>query len=131
MKGTYCLLINLGRNSAIKIGALGKTFFPKGNYVYVGSAMNSLEKRIQRHFRKKKKKHWHIDFLLSSKNAKLEKAFFKESNKKEECLTAKKIAEAGIPVKGFGCSDCKCKSHFFKVKNFSKPKGFKEFKVFG
>ncbi len=125
MKGTYCLLIGLGKDSEIKTGALGKIFFPKGHYVYVGSAMNSLEKRIGRHFRSRKKKHWHIDFFLGNSNAKLEKAFYKESSKKEECGTVEKIAKRGFPVKGFGCSDCKCKSHLFRVREFVKPKGFR------
>ena len=115
MKGAYCLLISVNKNTISKIGALGKLSFKKGNYVYVGSAMNSLEKRIQRHLCSKKKIFWHIDYLLSNKNVKIKKVFYKESAKKEECDIAKKVAKNGVAVKKFGCSDCKCKSHLFKL----------------
>ena len=56
MKGTYCLIINLNNTSKIKIGKkLGKIEFDKGYYVYVGSAMNSLESRINRHLSDEKR----------------------------------------------------------------------------
>jgi len=129
MRGTYCLLIDVKKDSLIEIGALKKVFFKKGSYVYVGSAMNSLEKRIQRHFSKEKKLHWHIDYLLANQNVEIKKAYIKESAKKEECIIAKKIALLGKPVEGFGCSDCSCGSHLFKVNkaNFlTKLNGFKK-----
>jgi Uri superfamily endonuclease len=44
MKGCYCLIIKLNNDRTVKIGKkLGKIEFKKGYYVYVGSAMNSLE----------------------------------------------------------------------------------------
>ena len=48
-KGNYCLLIHMKKDSKIKIGAKGFIFFKKGYYVYVGSALNTLSKRIERH----------------------------------------------------------------------------------
>ncbi|MFB6215830.1 MAG: DUF123 domain-containing protein, partial [Candidatus Aenigmatarchaeota archaeon] len=45
------------------MGALGKIDFRQGVYVYVGSAMNSVEKRLERHFSDNKKMHWHIDYF--------------------------------------------------------------------
>jgi len=128
MKGAYILLARVEKDSRIKAGALGKTEFPKGKYVYIGSAMNSLEKRIGRHFSRKKKKHWHIDYFLANKNAKIKKTFYRESGKKEECRIAQKIAGYGNAVKGFGCSDCNCKSHLFRVEKFFPPNGFMEWK---
>jgi len=68
MRGTYILVLRLTRNSSIKIGRLGKLRFCKGYYCYVGSALGkavNLENRIMRHFSKKKKKRWHIDYLLA------------------------------------------------------------------
>jgi len=109
------LLISVNKNIILQIGALGKLSFKKGNYVYVGSAMNNLEKRIQRHLCSKKKIFWHIDYLLSDKNVKIKKVFYKESTKKEECEIAKKVAKEGVAVEKFGCSDCKCKSHLFEL----------------
>ncbi len=115
LKGTYILVVGVNKQNEIKVGSLGKIKFEKGNYAYVGSAMNSLEKRIERHERKEKKIFWHVDYLLSSPNTKLKKVFIKPSKKKEECETANKLVTIGVPVIGFGCSDCKCKSHLFKV----------------
>ncbi len=115
MKGTYCLLIEVPKDLDIKIGRLGKLRFDKGRYVYVGSAMNSLEKRIERHFTKDKKKFWHIDYLLSNKNIKIKKVYLNLSKEKLECAIAKKINKNNVQIKNFGCSDCKCTSHLFMI----------------
>lgn len=129
MKGAYILVIHAGKGSEIEIGSLGKIPFEKGDYAYIGSAMNSLEKRIERHERKKKNLFWHIDYLLSSPNIEFKKILVKPSKKKEECKIASKISRIGFPVPGFGCSDCNCKSHLFKVNEQSlltRLGGFKE-----
>jgi len=131
VKGVYYLAISLTADAVIKIGALGRINFKKGKYVYVGSAMNSLENRIKRHARKEKKKHWHIDYFLANKNAKLEKAYYRETKRKIECNIAEKISKNGKAVKGFGSSDCNCESHFFKVEKFPRLQGFKQFRVKG
>ena len=84
LKGTYCLLIHLKQDSKITIGKLGEKNFQKGYYIYVGSALNSLKTRIQRHLRKEKKIHWHIDYLLNKHTSRLpikfSKKFFKFKN---------------------------------------------------
>lgn len=113
MKGTYTLIINKKEKETIKIGALGKIEFKKGYYLYTGSAMNSLIPRLKRHLSKKKKLHWHIDYLL--KNAKIEEIIFTDSLKKIECQIAKKInTPENIP--NFGCSDCNCNTHLHYTK---------------
>ncbi len=119
MKGIYCLIIYLSSDKNIKIGALGLTGFNKGYYIYVGSALNSLEKRIARHrlsYRSNKKKmHWHIDYLLEK--ARIVDVTMIETSKKLECVLSRKIANlADSSVKGFGCSDCRCKSHLYYFK---------------
>lgn len=111
MKGSYLLLIELDKDKTISIGKIGKKHFIKGYYVYAGSALNNIEKRILRHLRENKKTHWHIDYLLNS--GKIIKAFYKEKNVREECKIAKNLARFLSPISGFGCSDCKCKSHLF------------------
>ena len=110
MKGSYILLIELENDKEIQISKLGDIFFKKGFYVYIGSALNGLEQRITRHLRDDKKNHWHLDYLL--KNAKVNSVYYKENNQKEECKIAKSFSKLK-PVSGFGCSDCKCKSHLF------------------
>ena len=118
MKGVYVLVISVGKNIKPKIGGLGKIGFKKGLYAYVGSAQNNLEKRISRHLKKRKKKFWHIDYLTANKVVTIKKVYYKKSNKKEECITAKKLSRVGVPVKNFGCSDCNCESHLFKIRDY-------------
>jgi Uri superfamily endonuclease len=55
LKGTYCLIIQLRDDTIIEVGKKGSINFKKGYYVYVGSALNSLETRLKRHLSSKKK----------------------------------------------------------------------------
>lgn len=117
MKGIYVLTISIRKNLSLEIGALGKIKFTRDTYAYVGSAQNNLEKRIERHLKKKKQKFWHIDYLLGNVNVKVLRVHLKETEKLEECKIARGISMWSIPMKGFGASDCKCLSHLFKIKN--------------
>jgi len=111
MKGSYILLIELKKDDYIQFGKNHKTFFKKGFYVYVGSALNGLEKRINRHLRKIKKKHWHVDYFLDF--ADIVNVFYKENETRDECKIANILDGELEPIQGFGCSDCKCKTHLF------------------
>ena len=116
MKGTYCLIINLDNNSEIKIGKrLGKINFDKGHYVYVGSAMNSLESRLNRHLSDEKKLHWHVDYLL--KQTKITDIIYNESTRKIECELSQYLSTKTDGIQDFGCSDCDCESHLYYFKN--------------
>ena len=53
-KGTYVLVIALGSDRDIRVGALGTFHFPKGTYCYTGSAMAGLDQRLSRHLRRDK-----------------------------------------------------------------------------
>ena len=112
MKGAYILIIELTNNQKIQIGKLGNIFFKKGFYVYIGSSMNNLEKRINRHLSKDKKIHWHIDYLLNK--ARIFESYLKENNYKEECKLANFFLKEKLEkIDSFGCTDCNCKSHLF------------------
>jgi len=117
-KGVYILVVSVSKDINVNVGALGSVNFEKGLYAYVGSAQNNLEKRIERHLRKTKQKFWHIDYLLDNADVEVLKVFHKKAGRLEECKIAKNISEIGVPVKGFGSSDCKCKSHLFKLKGY-------------
>jgi Uri superfamily endonuclease len=110
-RGTYQLLIYLSQATRIKIGRRGAFRFPKGHYIYTGSAKNGLEARVERHLRKEKKLFWHIDYLLE--HASIRRVFLFEDGS-EECSLAKRtldVPNAKIIVPGFGASDCKCPAH--------------------
>ncbi|MFQ5965049.1 MAG: DUF123 domain-containing protein [Candidatus Scalinduaceae bacterium] len=116
-KGIYNLIIKLSKNKKIKVGRLGTFVFPKGVYVYTGSAQNNLEKRINRHLSDRKKLHWHIDYLLSQ--AKIIKVLRHSGDKKAECklnqFISKKNSACPI-VNRFGSSDCNCVTHLYYFK---------------
>ncbi len=111
-KGIYCLIIKLTRGHNIKVGRLGSFPFISGFYVYVGSAQNNLTQRIERHLRREKKAHWHIDYLLQYGKVVNFRTY--PGKKQEECVLSRKLEKikgAITPVKGFGSSDCSCVSH--------------------
>lgn len=117
MHGSYVLILNIITPTRARIGSLGAITFEQGNYIYIGSALNNLEKRIERHLKKQKKKRWHIDYLTTHNNVMVEKVFIKESELKEECEIAKYLSNFGLPVNKFGSSDCRCSSHFYKIES--------------
>ncbi len=110
MKGAYLLVIQLKGKRKIK--TKGREFdLNSGFYVYVGSAMNSLEKRVRRHFKKDKKLHWHIDFFL--KNAELLRAYLIPSETRLEEVLSIEISKYGTPIDNFGSSDLKISSNLY------------------
>lgn len=111
-KGAYILLIENQNDQKIKIGNLGEIFFQKGFYCYVGSAMKNLTQRINRHKRKNKNVHWHIDYLLQ--HSKIIKSIEIRSHLRIECELALNLSRiANGEIDKFGSSDCTCKSHLF------------------
>ena len=113
-KGIYCLTIKLVKRCNIQVGCLGNFGFPGGFYVYVGSAQNNLEDRIERHLRRDKKMHWHIDYLLHYGQVICVHTYAGE--KHTECVLSQKIGNLKntmILVSGFGSSDCSCASHLY------------------
>ena len=127
MRGVYLLLICVKKQISAKISKVGKIKFKKGKYVYIGSAQNGIEQRVKRHLRKRKKKFWHIDYLLANKNVEIEKVFYRLAGKKEECRLAKRMLKTkSFPVMNFGSSDCNCKTHLFFVENFQNKYNMKE-----
>jgi len=114
LKGIYCLIGKLTSDSDIRVGSLGRISFKEGYYAYVGSAMNNLEKRVERHFSKNKRIRWHIDYLIADPSFIPMTAIYRETeNKEEEHRLASLINGKGRPIPFFGSSDCNCPSHLF------------------
>ena len=114
-KGTYVVILTLGADSDVRVGALGTFHFEAGDYCYVGSAMGGLDARVQRHLRKEKVVKWHIDSLTTICES--SRAYISYPGSIPECRLAEMAVQSGmIPsVKGFGCSDCDCDTHLFRV----------------
>lgn len=113
MKGVYMVFIRVENRQELEIGALGRKSFDPGIYVYVGSAMNSVEKRLERHFSEVENTHWHIDYLTEEAEP-FDYLIIPETSEYEEWM-AGKLSEFCEPVPGFGSSDSKKESHLFRV----------------
>ena len=114
-----CLIISMKKSEKLDIGHLHNMHkYRKGYYVYIGSAMNSLVPRLNRHLSDEKKMHWHIDYLLKSPDCHIRDILFNISEERIECDLAESISKDGEEIPGFGCSDCSCSSHliYFKRK---------------
>jgi len=120
VKGSYILLIKLSEEQTVTIGSLNALHFPGGYYAYVGSAMSGFKTRISRHLRSNKKRHWHIDYLLEK--ASITGIILGETNDRAECTIAQALDHQFDSVPGFGCSDCRCRSHLFFANEESRIK---------
>jgi sugar fermentation stimulation protein A len=110
--GSYLLLLRLDERRRIAAGALGERDFAAGYYCYVGSAAKNLKARMQRHLRRRKKFHWHIDYLRE--HCHVVACLPIRSADSLECGLARAVADiAEGSVPRFGSSDCLCPSHLF------------------
>jgi sugar fermentation stimulation protein A len=115
-RGSYLLVLRLKRKSHINVGRLGKISFKKGFYIYVGSAMANLSKRMERHRRIRKRHHWHIDGLRAV--AEFQSVLAIRSSTRLECEIAKALSRiADWEIAKFGSSDCSCETHLFGMKS--------------
>ncbi|QLH74155.1 MAG: GIY-YIG nuclease family protein [Methanomassiliicoccales archaeon] len=121
-RGSYVLIIDLAQDTTLEIGSLGSCSFKAGLYAYVGSAQSGLESRVGRHFSKKKKRHWHIDYLLEV--AEPISAFLVEGpdNECEINGTIDRFNGSEVVCKGFGSSDCDCPAHLHRIEESVLPR---------
>ena len=113
--GTYILLIVLGSDTELEVGALGTILFPEGTYCYVGSAMGGLDQRVSRHISREKRVRWHIDRLTLVADS--VDSYISYPDYIPECVLASMAERSGMEpfADGFGCSDCKCRTHLFRA----------------
>jgi Uri superfamily endonuclease len=126
-KGIYLLHIILERPINLAFGKKHFADFHSGNYYYIGSALNSLEARINRHIRQEKKMHWHIDYLLNY--GKIQEIYYKETAKNEECHLAQYFTQNFNNIAHFGSTDCTCPSHLFYSKKTNLDPIINQFKL--
>jgi sugar fermentation stimulation protein A len=114
-RGSYLLILRLAKPLETDVGKLGRVWFPKGYYLYAGSARKDLTRRIERHRRLRKTKFWHIDYLRE--HADFRAAVPIRASDDLECEIAEAMSGiAAWNIPGFGCSDCSCGSHLFGMK---------------
>jgi Uri superfamily endonuclease len=116
--GCYSLIIKLRCTKTLRVGQLGAAVLPRGTYVYTGSAMNGLTARLRRHLSRDKKLHWHIDYLLALREARIERIIVYPPARDQECRQNQRISRqpgATAIVKNFGAADCHsdCPSHLY------------------
>lgn len=110
--GDYLLVLHLDNDKMIEIGSRGKILFPKGFYVYVGTAKKNLLQRINRHRRIHKRMHWHIDYLR--KEAKFIGVIpIRSKAHLEHSLAQRLIDISAWQINDFGSTDCHCPTHLF------------------
>ena len=118
MYASYALFLTFDGRTVTDVGALGTISLEKGEYCYIGSAMNGLEQRLRRHFSKEKKIHWHIDRLT----VRADRMEAYTTGDIGECDLRRYAERCGmIPAAdGFGCSDCRCGTHLLRSEKGAK-----------
>lgn len=115
-RGCYILILRLEEDRTLSIGSLGRIFFPKGHYLYVGSAKKNLAARLDRHKRRRKTFFWHIDYLRDEASSCMALPIRTHDDLEHELAKGlAPLAEWAIP--GFGASDSPCSSHLFGMKD--------------
>ena len=114
------MVLRLPSRREITVGTMGLVEFPRGYYIYFGSALGGLGERVARHLRQEKKLHWHADYL--SAEVPWTQAWQLADGRRWECVWARGAAAAegvSLPAPGFGSSDCRCKSHLVRLNNLN------------
>ncbi len=120
--GIYILEIRLVQNIKVVLVKNKEFDLQQGYYYYVGSAQKNLQSRVNRHRKKNKKIHWHIDHITSNYFADVLRVYTFENAKKEFECELRELIEKKFnlthPIKNFGNSDCnKCFSHLLYSKS--------------
>ena len=121
--GTYALILQCYASKAIQVGRWGQLDLQPGYYIYVGSAFGAggVRARVSRHLRTEARKHWHIDFLRAHVRPVEARISYEAEHLEHEWAGILLNMPGMTPIRGFGCSDCKCYSHLFFSMNM--PEG--------
>ena len=114
--GTYALILSCSTDFGIQIGRLGTMRLQPGYYVYLGSALGpgGLRARIAHHQKLSPRPHWHIDYLRV--HCRVHCIWFSYDARRREHHWAhvmRTVRGVKISLRGFGASDCDCRSHLY------------------
>jgi Uri superfamily endonuclease len=131
LPGTYALILYLPKTSEIEIGKLGKSIFPPGYYIYVGSALGpgGLAGRLRRHGKSTTspgwQPKWHIDYLRHyTKTVEFWVVQLPSRREHDWASVLQELPGATITMPGFGSSDCVCPAHLFHFPHHPQPDDF-------
>jgi Uri superfamily endonuclease len=115
--GVYQVWLRITTDLNVTVGRLGRFFFRAGNYVYTGRAARGLRARVLRHAQGPRRKHWHIDYLVTHPQIRIERVVLASPNPEMECFVNQSVGKTGRCVApGFGASDCRdgCMAHLWR-----------------
>ncbi len=126
--GTYALILRAAGAARVRVGKLGDLQIPSGSCVYVGSAFGpgGVLARVRHHLRRPRAPHWHIDYLR--RFVSVEEVWYAHDAIRREHLWAgvfQSLPGAGVPLRGFGASDCDCAAHLL---TFGSPPSLSAFR---
>ncbi|MFQ6673420.1 MAG: DUF123 domain-containing protein [Fidelibacterota bacterium] len=127
-EGTYQLILDIAKETKVTVGALGTFDFSPGTYIYTGRAKRGLQARLHRHALRRKRRHWHIDYLTTHPGIQLLNAAVISRHPGAECTENRKLLKNKsnrVPVRGFGSSDCRngCPGHLVQLGALPKTRG--------
>ena len=116
--GTYALFMTLEEGVTEDVGALGRVRFPRGVYVYAGSAAGGLGPRLLRHARYEKTVHWHVDRLTTRPECQVVGAVTFGMGGPDECTIVNALNNlpwTRVRPRRFGASDHRCPGHLVQL----------------
>ena len=128
-QGTYALVLACHKTGPVRIGKLGTMQSHEGFFVYVGRAFGTggLEARVRHHLRPAARPHWHIDYLRAACD--LVEVWYTTVAARHEhgwARTVARLPNTGVPLPGFGSSDCDCVTHLFAFAQMPSIRAFRQ-----
>lgn len=115
--GAYILVIDLATPLAPALPRRPETRLEPGRYAYCGSAWGpgGLKARLARHLRADKAPRWHVDRLTAAGRI-VELLALVGARECRLRAVVESLEGAGLPVPGFGSSDCSaCRAHLLSI----------------
>lgn len=88
----------------------GREHLPAGWYLYAGSARGpgGIAARVRRHLNPDKRRHWHVDWVTTAPGVRVRVLPVPGGDECALVADMRARLAVGVPVPGFGASDCRC-----------------------
>ncbi|MCP5154169.1 MAG: GIY-YIG nuclease family protein [Ectothiorhodospiraceae bacterium] len=103
------------RAERIEVGRRGSLDLRRGYYVYIGSAFGpgGVRARLSRHWHGGAVRRWHVDYLRAATIPVAAWCSYASIRLEHRWACALETAGRFVPIAGFGCSDCDCRTHLY------------------